>query len=80
VDGWRPVSSQRTSEFDKRREIPLTPDHKVATPEVYFTKMLVEASQLIDFIVIMSMPEALLPSVVIHIHSRHVTNYSVVVV
>jgi hypothetical protein len=28
----------------------------------------------------LSMPEALFPSVVIRIHSRHVTNYSVVVV
>ena len=55
----------------------LTPVDKV---ELYFTKVLVEASQLIAFIVILSMPEALFPSVVTHIHSRHVTNYSVVVV
>jgi len=44
VDGWRAVSSQRTSEFDTRREMPLTPAHKIAPPELYFTKMLVESS------------------------------------
>lgn len=75
MDGWRAVSSQRTSELAKRTETLLTPVHTVAPPELHFTKVPVEVSQLIAFIVILYKPEALLPSVVTHIHSRHVTNY-----
>lgn len=65
------------SESDTRNEILSTPVYKVAPLELYFTNVLVEASQLTAFIVILSMPEALFSSVVTHIHSSHVTNYAV---